>query len=106
MFLPWRNSATEMFVNLGIHSFDEMLRIFVFSFRSRMTASHNQLLCNLCSAHCSVYLNCGHGGTAYYIYSQCHYLSYAPAFYANLHFIPFVYILVNCIVMDYVYTLF
>ena len=23
--------------------------------------------------------NCGHGGTAYYIYSQCHYLSYAPA---------------------------
>ena len=41
MFLPWRNSATEMFVNLGIHSFDEMLRIFVFSFRSRVTASHN-----------------------------------------------------------------
>ena len=40
MFLPWRNSATEMFVNLGIHSFDEMLRIFVFSFRSRVTASH------------------------------------------------------------------
>ena len=30
MFLPWRNSATEMFANLGIHSFDEMLRIFVF----------------------------------------------------------------------------
>ena len=23
--------------------------------------------------------NCGHGGTAYYIYSQRHYLSYAPA---------------------------
>ena len=52
-----RNSATEMFVNLGIHSFDEMLRIFVFSFRSRVTASHNQLICSLCtcSAHCSVY---------------------------------------------------
>ena len=32
MFLPWRNSATEMFVNLGIHSFDEMLRIFVLAF--------------------------------------------------------------------------
>ena len=55
MFLPWRNSATEMFVNLGIHSFDEMLRIFVFSFRSRVTASHNQLICSLCSASCSVY---------------------------------------------------
>ena len=38
MFLPWRNSATEMFANLSIHSFDEMLRIFVFSFRSRVTA--------------------------------------------------------------------
>ena len=55
VFLPWRNSATEMFVNLRIHSFDEMLRIFVFSFRSRVTASHNQLIFGLCSAHCSVY---------------------------------------------------
>ena len=55
MFLPWRNSATEMFVNLGIHSFDEMLRISVISFRSRVTASHNQLICSLCSASCSVY---------------------------------------------------
>ena len=32
MFLPWRNSATEMFANL--HSFDEMLRIFVLAFVS------------------------------------------------------------------------
>ena len=79
MFLPWRNSATEMFVNLGIYSFDEMLRIFVFSFRSRVTASHNQLICSLCSAHCSVYSKLCAGGTAYYIYSQRHYLSYAPA---------------------------
>ena len=55
MLLPWRNSATDMFVNLGIYSLDEMLRIFVFSFRSRVTASHNQLICSLCSAHCSVY---------------------------------------------------
>ena len=47
MFLPWRNSATEMFANLGIHSLDEMLRIFVFSFRSRVTASHNQLIFGL-----------------------------------------------------------
>ena len=55
MFLPWRNSATEIFANLGIHSFDEMLRIFVYSFRSRVTASHNQLIFGLCTAHCSVY---------------------------------------------------
>ena len=32
VFLPWRSSATEMFANLEIHSFDEMLIIFVFSF--------------------------------------------------------------------------
>ena len=25
MRLPWRNSASEMFVNLNIYSFDEML---------------------------------------------------------------------------------
>ena len=31
-----------MFVNLKIHSFDEMPRIFIFSFCSRVTASHNQ----------------------------------------------------------------
>ena len=55
MFLPWRNRATEMFANLGIQSFDEMLRIFVFSFRSRVTAPHDQLMFRLCSAHCSVY---------------------------------------------------
>ena len=55
MFLPWRNSATEMFVNLGINSFDEMLRIYIFGFRSRVTTSYNQLLSSLCSVHCSVY---------------------------------------------------
>ena len=54
MLLPWRNSA-EMFVNLGINSFDEMLRIYIFGFRSRVTTSHNQLLSSLCRAHCSVY---------------------------------------------------
>ena len=61
--------GVTMFANLGIHSFDEMLRIFVFSFRSRVTASHNQLLFGLCSAHCIVYIQSyGHGETAHYIY--------------------------------------
>ena len=27
MRLPWRNIASEMFVNLNIRSFDEMLRV-------------------------------------------------------------------------------
>ena len=41
MILPWRNSASEMFANLGIPSFDELLRIFVFGFRSRIIVSTN-----------------------------------------------------------------
>ena len=32
MALPWHNSASEMFVNLNIKSFGEMLRCFVYSF--------------------------------------------------------------------------
>ena len=97
MFLPWRNSATEMFVNLGIHSFDEMLRIFVFSFRSRVTASHNQLICSLCSAHCSVYskLWAWWNSLLHIIVNAIIYLMHL--LYANLYFIPFVYILFNAL---------
>ena len=36
MRLPWRNSASEMFVNLNIRSFDEMLRIFTLGFMSEL----------------------------------------------------------------------
>ena len=55
MFLPRRNSATEMFVNLRIIFLYKMLRINIFGFRSRVTTSYNQLLSSLRSAHCSVY---------------------------------------------------
>ena len=34
--LPKYNSASEMFVNLNIPSFDELLRKFVYSFKSRI----------------------------------------------------------------------
>ena len=77
MLLPWRNSAIEMFVNLVIHAFDEMLRIFVLSFRSRVTASHNQLIYSLCSAHCNVYSKLWAWWNSL-LHSQCHYLSYEP----------------------------
>ena len=40
--LPWRNSASEMFVNLNIYSSDEKLRIFTFGFMSRVSVSNNQ----------------------------------------------------------------
>ena len=55
MFLPWHNRPTEMFVCLGINSFVEMLMIYNFGFRSRVTTSYNQLLSSLCSAHCSIF---------------------------------------------------
>ena len=32
MILQWRNSASEMFANLSIPSFDELLRTFFFDF--------------------------------------------------------------------------
>ena len=99
MFLSWRNSATEMFVNIGIHSFNEMLRIFIFSVRFLVTASHNQLICSLCSAHRSVFFqNCEHGGIAYYIIYIINAIIYLMhLLYANLYFIPFVYILFNAL---------
>ena len=35
------NSGSEMFVNLGILSFGELLRKYVFSFKTRISVSHN-----------------------------------------------------------------
>ena len=45
MRLPWRNSASEMFVN--VYSFDEMLRIFTFGFMSRVSVSNNQFISSI-----------------------------------------------------------
>ena len=39
--LPKYNCASEIFVNLGILSFGELLRKFVFSFKTRISVSHN-----------------------------------------------------------------
>ena len=47
MRLPWRNSASKMFVNLSIRSFDEMLRIFTFGFMSKVIVSNNVLIFNI-----------------------------------------------------------
>ena len=41
--LPKHNSASEMFVNLNILSFGELLRKFVYSFQSRLIISDNIL---------------------------------------------------------------
>ena len=42
--LPKHNSASEMFVNLGILSFGELLKKFVFSLKTRISVSHNSCL--------------------------------------------------------------
>ena len=55
MRLPWRNSASGMFVNLSIRSFDEMLRIFTFGFMSRVIVSNNVLISNSYNSPCRLY---------------------------------------------------
>ena len=55
MGLPWHNSASEMFVNLNIKSFGELLRVFVHGFRSRMVISRNFMLSSICNSPCSIY---------------------------------------------------
>ena len=42
--LPKYNSAIEMFVNLGILSFVELLKKFVFILKTRISVSHNSCL--------------------------------------------------------------
>ena len=55
--LPWRNSTSEMFANLNISSFDEMLRIFIFRFLSRVIASNNVLISSIYYSPCHLYSN-------------------------------------------------
>ena len=55
--LPWRNSASEMFVNLDIYSFDEMLRIFTLGFMSRVIVSNNLFISSIHNSPCPQYSN-------------------------------------------------
>ena len=57
MRLPWRNSASEIFVNLNIRSFDEMLRIFALGLMSRVIVSNNVLISNIYNSPCRLYSN-------------------------------------------------
>ena len=51
------HSASEMFVNLNIYSFDEMLRIFTFGFMSRVNVSNNQFISSIYNSPCRLYSN-------------------------------------------------
>ena len=53
--LPKHNSASEMFVNLNILSFGELLRKFVYSFQSRVIMSDNILLSGIFSSTAPLY---------------------------------------------------
>ena len=55
MGLPWHNNASEMFVNLKIKSFGELLRVFVHGFRSRIIISKYFLLSSIRNSPCSMY---------------------------------------------------
>ena len=55
MIIPWRNIASEMFENLSIPSFDELLRIFVFGFRSRISVSNNLFISSIHNSTCRIY---------------------------------------------------
>ena len=52
--LPSQNSGSEMFVNLNIRLFGELLRVFVRSFRSRIVISGNFMLASICNSLCIV----------------------------------------------------
>ena len=49
--------ASEMFVNLNIYSFDEMLRIFTFGFMPRVSVSNNQFISSIFNSPCRLYSN-------------------------------------------------
>ena len=66
MRLPWRNSASEMFVYLNIYSFDEMLRIFMFGFMSRVSVSNNLLTSSIYTHPVICIQTFGRGGIIYY----------------------------------------
>ena len=52
MLSPWCNNASEMFANLSIPSSDELLRIFVFGFRSRTIVSNNLFISSIYNSTC------------------------------------------------------
>ena len=66
MILPWRNSASEMFANQSIPLFDELLRIFVFRFRSRIIVSNNLFISSIYNSIVEFIHICGLGGIISY----------------------------------------
>ena len=95
IILPWRNSASEMFANLSIPSFDELLRIFVFGFRSRIIVSNNLIIIQLI-----VFIHiCGLGGIICYTCFPHRMLTSLDFYYVTLH-VTVIYLFYNtCIII-------
>ena len=51
------NSASEMFVQLNIKSFGELLRKYVFYFINRLTISDNSILVSICDSSVPIFSN-------------------------------------------------
>ena len=55
--IPKYNSASEMFVQLNIKSFGELLRKYVFCFINRLTVSDNSILVSICDSSVPIFSN-------------------------------------------------
>ena len=67
-FCPNYNSAYEMFVNLNIPSFGELVRKFVFSFKSRIINSDNLLFNGIVRTATPLFIY-GPGGVTFSTYN-------------------------------------
>ena len=55
ILLPRRNSASEMFADLSIPSFEELQQNFVFGFQSRINDSNNLFILSSYNSTCRIY---------------------------------------------------
>ena len=53
--IPKYNSASEMFVQLNIKSFGELLRKYVFCFTNRLIFSDNSILASMCDSSVPIF---------------------------------------------------
>ena len=55
--IPKYNSACEMFVQLNIKPFGELLRKYVFCFINKFTVSDNSILASICDSSVPIFSN-------------------------------------------------
>ena len=99
MKLPLRNNPSEMFVNLYIRSFHEMLGIFTFGFMSRIIVSNSVVITNNYNSPCRLYIQIlGLDGIVYYTQTEL-----ISAYFTSIDFYHISYNVFICDV-DIIYT--